>query len=45
MSSGLPKQDMSSTDFVLRPLILILFASKEIERQKIEKSLLPGISS
>lgn len=45
MSCSLPKQDMSSTDFVLESLILILFANKEIKRKKIKNLILPGISS
>lgn len=45
MSFSLPKQDMSSTDFVLEALILILFARKETKRKKDENSILPRISS
>lgn len=45
MSLNLPKQDMSSTDFVLETLMLILFARKETKRKKNENSVLPRISS
>lgn len=44
MPLGFPKQGMGRTDFVPEASMLILFASKDAERKKIEHLILPGIS-